>query len=179
MKEEWRPVVGFEGLYEASSEGRVRGLSRAVQRSNGGTAWIRGRVLSPRPQKSGHLLAWLRKDGKTHAVNVHRLVALAFLGPCPSGMECCHNNGIPCDNRVSNLRWDTRSSNIKQSYFDGRTPTLPGFKGLEHPSSCLTADLVRKVRESPLSCKAAGEMFGISAMTVSRCRRGLTYQEVF
>jgi hypothetical protein len=178
MNQEWRPVVGFEGLYEVSSEGRVRGLPRQTKRSNGTSAWVEGRVLKPRAQRSGHLQLWLRKDGKTHAVSVHRLVAIAFLGPCPDGMECCHNNGIPCDNWPENLRWDTRASNIKQSYADGRAPTMPGLKGLDHPSSRLTADLVREIRKSPLSCKAAAEAFGISAMTISRCRRGITYQEV-
>jgi hypothetical protein len=42
---------------------------------------------------------------------VHRLVLETFVGPCPDGMECCHNNGDPADNRLENLRWDTLSSN--------------------------------------------------------------------
>lgn len=40
-----------------------------------------------------------------------RLICEAFHGPCPNGMECCHNNGERTDNRESNLRWDTRSAN--------------------------------------------------------------------
>lgn len=42
---------------------------------------------------------------------VHRLVLEAFVGPCPPGMEACHWNGIPGDNRLHNLRWDTPSAN--------------------------------------------------------------------
>ena len=174
----WAPVTGYEGLYEVSDQGRVRSVDRVVFRSTGTAMKLKGRILKPRAQKSGHLLIWLCRDGVAHAINVHRLVAIAFIGPCPPGKECCHENGQPDDNRAENLRWDTRASNIKQSYSDGRQPTYPGFKGLSHPSSKLTAEIVRCIRESPLSCSEAGRAFGVSAMTVSRCRRALTYQEV-
>jgi hypothetical protein len=43
---------------------------------------------------------------------VHSLVALAFLGPCPEGLECCHWDGDPGNNRPGNLRWDTSSANL-------------------------------------------------------------------
>ena len=139
---------------------------------------IKERIMKPRPQKSGHLLIWLCRNGQPYARNVHRLVADAFLSPCPEGMECCHNNGIASDNRLENLRWDTRSSNIKQSYEDGRVAKVPGLKGLAHPCSKLTETQVEQIRQSSLSCAAAAVRFGVSPMTVSRCRRKITYSEI-
>ena len=178
MNETWKSAVGFEGFYEVSNLGRVRSVLRFITKSNGATMRIKERILKPRPQKSGHLLLWLRKDKKTYAVNVHRLVANAFLGPCPTGMECCHNNGIAWDNRAENLRWDTRSSNIKQAYVDGRVPSIPNLRGLQHSCSKLDKDAVQQIRDSVLSCAATARKFGVSPMTVSRCRRSLTYQDV-
>lgn len=43
---------------------------------------------------------------------MHRLVLEAFAGPCPEGLECCHNDGNPANNRLENLRWDTRQANM-------------------------------------------------------------------
>ncbi len=62
----------------------------------------------------GHIYARLT-DAKTGTVSpsagIHRLVLMAFVGPCPNGMECCHYNDIADDNRLDNLRWDTRKNN--------------------------------------------------------------------
>lgn len=115
IEEEWRPVVGYEGLYEVSSLGRMRSLDRYVTPNHGRwTYFVPGVVLKPLTQKSGHLAIWL-SNGTARREMIHRLVLAAFVGPCPVNMEGCHNNGNPGDNRVSNLRWDTRSSNRRDS----------------------------------------------------------------
>ena len=73
-----------------------------------GDAW---RPLRPTPQYRGHLCVCLVRDGTKCSRHVHRLVLEAFLGPCPPGLICCHNDGDPANNRLSNLRWDTYKSN--------------------------------------------------------------------
>ncbi len=50
---------------------------------------------------------------------VHVLVLTAFRGHCPAGMEGCHNDGDPKNNRLSNLRWDTHSANQKDGFRHG------------------------------------------------------------
>lgn len=110
--EEWRAIPGFEGRYEISDQGRVRSLDRIVRRFQYGK-WadqpVRGRLLKQSRAKSGHMVLMLgRRSG---IVLVHRLVLEAFSGPPPPGCECCHNNGDSTDNRIKNLRWDTRSGN--------------------------------------------------------------------
>lgn len=54
--------------------------------------------------------------------SVHRLVALAFIGPCPEGMEVLHINGEPDDNRLENLRYGTRAENVADTIRHGRHP---------------------------------------------------------
>lgn len=105
MTELWRPIAGHAGSYEISSLGRVRSLSRVLP---DGRRW-KGRVMALKPVNSGHLHVRLTSAG--NFMLVHRLVLEAFVGPCPPGMEACHNNGNPADNRIENLRWDTRKSN--------------------------------------------------------------------
>lgn len=53
------------------------------------------------------------RHGKQKHKRIHNLVLEAFVGPCPPGMEGCHENGNKLDNRLSNLRWDTPQSNIE------------------------------------------------------------------
>lgn len=174
----WADIPGFEGLYQASTLGRIKSLGRHVNTSSGRRVYVKEKVLSLSQQKSGHLLVWLRKDGSTHAKCVHRLIAETYIGPCPPNKECCHNNAIPSDNRVENLRWDTRANNIKQSYSNGRKVIIPGYKGLAHGSSILTEAEVKEIRASKLSCAVTAVKFGVSPMTISRCRRKITYSEV-
>ena len=113
--EEWRAIPGFIG-YEASSFGRVRSLDRYVVDSNGHRRFRHGRVLSPGSDKLGRQNVQM-PGAKT--CRVHRLVLEAFIGPCPDGMEACHANDIKSDNRLINLRWDTRAANQKDSVRNG------------------------------------------------------------
>lgn len=73
---------------------------------------------------------------------IHRLVLLAFVGPCPEGMEACHNNGRPEDNRLSNLRWGTRSEN----HLDKRKHGTSAH-GERNPQSKLPEQEVKKIVE--------------------------------
>lgn len=72
----------------------------------------------------GYPYAALQKDSKAYRKQVHRLVLETFVGPCPEGMECCHDNGIRTDNRLENLRWDTRKNNHKDAMRHGTHPCL-------------------------------------------------------
>lgn len=120
MSEAWRPVRGYEGLYEVSDQGRVRSLDRIVGAARGGTKRMKSRVLQPRPLKRGYQRVSLSRDGRPRDVYIHRLVAEAFLGECPPGSEVCHRNGDPGDNRVLNLRWGSHGSNVQDTVTHGR-----------------------------------------------------------
>lgn len=114
MAEIWKDIPGYEGRYQASTEGRIRSVDHRVRLVAHGKETTRlspGRVLRPGGRKDGHLSVML--GHKAHGSQVHQLVMLTFVGPAPEGCEVCHNDGNPANNALENLRYDTRSENIK------------------------------------------------------------------
>lgn len=121
MSEEmWKDIPGFEGHYQASSLGRIRSVDRIkeVQHPMGGLRHVRypGKVLAIGINKLGYARVNLY-----HASNhrVATLVASAFLGPRPEGMEICHSDGNRINNAITNLRYDTKSNNEKDKRAHG------------------------------------------------------------
>lgn len=107
--ETWRAVPGYEGIYEVSDAGRVRSLDRLDNRGRRTT----GRVLAERPLRDGRVRVSLAKNGQTVDGYVYRLVLEAFVGPCPKGMEALHWDDVRSNNTLSNLRWGTRTDNMR------------------------------------------------------------------
>lgn len=107
--EEWHPVPGQEGAYEISNLGQVRSLDRRVtyHLRNGKTVerLRKGRILKQPRDAYGYPVASI--GGRMRFV--HALVAEAFLGPRPPGMDVYHADGSRDNNHVSNLRYDTRA----------------------------------------------------------------------
>lgn len=108
--EEWRPVVGYEGFYEASSNGNIRSLPRNT---------TKGKVLKQHlNSRNGYLYVSLSKNNIQRTRRVHRLIAGAFWGDSPE-MQVNHKNGVKTDNRLSNLEYCTQSDNMKHAYRTG------------------------------------------------------------
>lgn len=103
----WRPVIGFEELYSVSNIGRVRRDKRAKRT-------YPGRLLTQHPNNSGYMQVHLSRDGD-NVRRVHRLVAEAFIGPCPVGREVNHRDGQKENNAASNLEYVTRGENINHT----------------------------------------------------------------
>jgi hypothetical protein len=72
---------------------------------------------------------------------------MVFRGPCPPGMEACHNNGDPTDNRLCNLRWDTHANNEADKIRHGTYFIRARLKGERNGNSKLTEEEVRLIRE--------------------------------
>lgn len=107
--EEWRDIVGYEGLYQVSNFGRVRSINRIITYPSGRTCRWQGKLLAP--GKTGDRLTVALGNGTQKTFYVHDLVLKAFTGPRPEGAECCHNDGHGTNDVHTNLRWDTRSEN--------------------------------------------------------------------
>ena len=106
--ETWKPVVGFERQYEVSSLGRV--YSRLSEK-----------ILKPR--NAAYLSFSLRRDGRSHSIYLHHLVAEAFIGPRPGGQEIRHLNGDQYDNCAVNIGYGTHSQNMMDAIAHGTHPT--------------------------------------------------------
>ncbi len=136
----WRPIPSLDGTYEASDAGTIR-------RALGGRGTRAGRPLSRQRMPSGYLTCsvWIGNRGRSRLI--HRLVAEAFLGPCPEGHEVNHRNGFKVDNRPVNLEYVTRSANLPHRSLDGVG------RGTDNACSRLTEQAVRAIRRR----HAAGE----------------------
>ena len=115
--EEWRPIQGYEGLYEVSDWGRVKSVERTVTIYSKLTNTTFKRIFescikSKHHDKDGYEGVNLKRDGKHSTKKVHKLVATAFI-PNPDNKPCIdHINGVRDDNRVDNLRWCTQKENL-------------------------------------------------------------------
>lgn len=104
LMEEWRNIVGFEGLYQVSNYGRVRSLDRFVKGKNG-LRIVKGKILKPGKLPYGYLFVNLCKNNKVVNCRVHRLVAVAFI-PNPNNLpQINHKDCNPANNSVWNLEW--------------------------------------------------------------------------
>jgi hypothetical protein len=125
MKEIWKDIEGYEGIYQVSDQGRVKSLRRIV-RCGGAPFQVRERILKPHGNsKSGHLSVNLSYEGQQKTNRVHTLLATAFLGPCPKGKEVRHGPNGVSDNSVSNICYGTRSDNQMDRVRDGTSNRKP------------------------------------------------------
>ena len=117
VDEIWKPIPGFLG-YEVSNKGQIR----SYRKRTGFGKWIIDQmpqcILKPSPARR-YLGITLRLNGKTYRKGIAELVLLAFIGPRPKGLEICHNDGNPCNNHLSNLRYDTHVANMNDAIIHG------------------------------------------------------------
>jgi hypothetical protein len=131
-----RPIPGFPG-YQITTDGRVWSEPKTTSHKKG--KWLKPCITN------GYVYAGLYQNGKCFDRRVHRLVLETYVGPCPKGMEACHNNGDRRDNRLENLRWGTRSANIYDAVKHG---THVNNQGEKNSQAKLTEDQVRLIYAS-------------------------------
>ena len=118
-KEIWRDVKDYEGRYQVSNLGRVKGLDRYMNHYTGGNALLKGRMLKPGCNMHGYMHVVLSNGyGKRKDKQVHQLVAIAFLNhiPCGHKLVVNHINFNRKDNRVENLEIITNRENSNQKH---------------------------------------------------------------
>ena len=119
MDEAWKPVVGFEGLYEVSNTGKVRSVDRIVPSRWPCGAKMRGVMLTPQTSHKGYKTVVLHKNNQYHQKQVHRLVAEAFIEN-PDGLpQVNHIDTDKANNNVSNLEWISGTDNMRHAFKNG------------------------------------------------------------
>lgn len=163
MNEEWRPVVGWEDRYAVSDWGRVKRVA-------GGQGARKGHIRKLSICKQGYKYVGLQHNKYRKTYKVHRLVAAAFIGPCPDGHEVNHKNGVKDDNRPANLEYVTPLQNTRHAMgVLGRI----GPRGERSSGSKLTEKQVIDIRVSLNKggqvCAIANE-YGVSRMCINRIK---------
>lgn len=169
MTEEWRAVPGFAG-YEVSDLGRVRSWHGPRAIGGGSTTRAEPLMMKPATHRNGRKHVMLARGGRRITGLIHRLVLEAFVGPCPEGMECCHGNGVPADNRLENLRWDTKAANEADKRRHGTISRRSGPRKL-------TLEQVAEVRTSNEPARAAAKRLKVTVSTIFMIRRGERWSE--
>lgn len=117
--EQWKDIPGYEGYYQVSNLGRVKGLPRKKRQWHGGYFWLKETIKQPYPQSDGYLQIGLSKDGTKTNFLLHRLVGEAFI-PGDTSLEINHIDFDRKNCRVDNLEWETRQGNVEHSFVNGR-----------------------------------------------------------
>jgi hypothetical protein len=125
MKEIWKDVVGYEGLYQVSNLGNVNAVDRYVP-CKGSMAFRAGREVYQMMHWGNYRSVTLWKDNKRKVFRVHRLVGIAFLPNPFNKATINHIDSNPANNVVTNLEWATQSENNSHAYAMGRIPAQLG-----------------------------------------------------
>ena len=177
MKEIWKDIKGFEGIYQVSNLGNVRSLDRKVF-NKGNNSWCnkKGRILKPTKDKGGYLYVGLydKENAKTSSVKIHRLVALHFCTGYKQGLEVNHKNGVRDDNRSENLEWVTKSQNIRDIYKRGFNTN--GDKNNASKLKNEYVGIIASLYDSGVSQLIIAEAFGVSQATISNIIKNKTYK---
>lgn len=126
----WKPLIGYEGVYEISEYGEVYSIAKRILRKS----FV---------NKFGYPRITLRCKGAVKNIFVHRLVATTFICENPGGLDVNHKDGNKLNNHYSNLEWVTRQQNVRHSFDHG----LQTNKGDSHPQRKLCSAQVIEIRE--------------------------------
>lgn len=107
----WKPIKGYEGLYEVSNKQRVRSVDRVLNHPTG-KCLVKSKIKTLQISNKGYYCLSLYKNGKGKVHLLHRLIAIAFIPNLSNLHEIDHINGDKKDNRIENLRWCTRKINM-------------------------------------------------------------------
>ena len=164
---EWRPYPR-DARYEVSADGRIRSLWFR----NGKVTFLRSAplIMKQNGNWSGHMSVQV---GGGRRVAVHRMVLEAFVGPPPANAEACHCNGNPADNRVSNLRWDTKLENERDKLRHGTRPF-----GERSGTAKLGKEKVMAILSSTEGGSLLARRYGVSKSTISAIRHGRLWPHI-
>lgn len=173
--ETWRPIPGFEG-YEVSDLGRVRSFRRHGGRGRG--LMETPRIKKVHPSAVGYLCVTLQKpDGnRCSKYHVHALVAAAFLGPRPEGMQVAHADGDRGNARLVNLRYATPAENAEDKRKHG-TDT-PGERNGRHKLTDRDVREIRQLRTRGALQRELAERFGVSISAIQFVLSGERWSHV-
>ena len=158
----WKPITGFEGLYDVSETGCIRN-ARTLK------------ILKPNKIGKGYLIVHLKKDGKRYARYVHRLTAEAYVPNPQNHPVVNHDDGNKENCHYTNLIWSTYSENNQHAYDTGLKP-----RGEGQYKAILTEENVREIKRlgKYATFQEIADKYGVSKATVRDVLVGKTWRTV-
>ena len=172
----WIPVIGYEGLYEVSNEGKVKSLKRFNPKSGKHGMWYKERILKTREDKDGYLVTHLTKEGKAKLLKIHRLVLSSFYGEVKD-LQVNHIDGNKQNNHLDNLEWSTCSDNQIHAHKIG----LKNQKGSKNNASKLTEYKVLEIVEllkQKMPMAHIAKMYSVDDETIRHIKIRKTWNHV-
>ena len=157
--EVWKPIKGYESLYEISNRGTIRKINNK-------------KLKMPHKHRMGYLKVMLYSNGKEKSFYLHRLIAKAFI-PNPKNYPCVnHINGTKNDNSINNLEWCTRSQNTQHAYNTGLIKS-----GKDHVQSKALVVTDKNGNDVKiLYGNNQWKAFGLDQASVIKCLKGIRKQ---
>jgi hypothetical protein len=164
--QEWAVIPSSGGLYAASSRGAIRRLKRSPHhpQHNG--------ILKPVGGTNGYLTVTINKRQRS----IHRLIAEAFLGECPSTLQVNHKDGNKQNNNIENLEYVSCRQNLCHALSTG----LRTNRGDKNAMAKLTEDTVREILslKGTATQQEIGARFGVTRRAVGMIFNGDTWSHI-
>ena len=183
MKEIWKDIQGYEGLYQVSNLGRVKSLERKWNVINQYdamfTAKNKEKILKASMKSDGYIAVSLCRDGKKKTLSCHSLVAQAFIPNPENKPQVNHIDGNKLNNNVNNLEWVTPSENMKHAYKNGLSNPI---KNLPRNTSGVNSGSKKAINQFSIDgiflrhwdfMKEPSQLLKINYNCISKCCRGL------
>jgi predicted XRE-type DNA-binding protein len=168
MTEIWKSIEGYEDTYEVSNLGRVKSLTRVIEK-----------FLNPNIVKGYLQVGLFNGSGVQKKYLVHRLVAKAFLGNLEQKPHVNHKDGVKSNNLFSNLEWCTASENVQHAYDNG---LAKGKLGEKSHLSKLTEIEAKKIKnllaKKTLTHLQISKLFGVSKSAISHISAGNNWSKI-
>jgi hypothetical protein len=169
-KEFYKPIMGYEKLYEVSNFGNVKSLEKIINKGKFGIVKFNEIILKPvLRNKNGYLIVNLYKDKKVKIFQVHRLVAETFIPNINNKPQINHIDANKTNNHIENLEWVTPSENMIHA-LDNNLLTIP--RGERNGMHKLTKEDVLMIRDKTLkiSRKELSKLLNVTIKHIDRIR---------
>jgi hypothetical protein len=167
--ENWKPVVGYEGIYEVSDQGRVKRIKPEYN------TYV-GKILSGGIEKNGYRVVLLYDNGKRKMFKVHRLVAIAFVPNPENKPQINHKNAIKLDNRAENLEWSTCQENITHAVNKGLWNAAKGEQHGQAKLKDIQIPTIRSLLKIGYTCNDISVQFKVSRITIEDIKAKRTWK---
>lgn len=169
MKEEWREIKGYEGMYEVSNWGRVR-------RAKDGPSTWKGKIMKLGVSSKGYHQVDLVKAGARKSLRVARIVGIAFISNPNNLPQINHRDGVKLHDWADNLEWNTAAQNIQHAFKNGLVNSRKGEKNNKSKLTEIEVVEVKQLLEAgKLLQREIGAIFGVTQTGISSIKTGRSW----